>query len=128
MKRISSSLGAFSVSLNVKDLEISKAFYKKLGFTIFGGNQEQKWLIMKNGETVIGLFEGIINENMLTFNPGWNQDAGDLETFDDVRKIQESLLNQGIELDKYADKSTSGPEHIIFKDPDGNVIMIDQHR
>ena len=121
-------LGAFSVSLKVKDLKKSKEFYEKLGFSSFGGNMEHNYLIMKNGTTLIGLFQGFIEENVLTFNPGWNEDAKEVNPFMDVREIQKKLKEDGIELTKEANAETSGPEHIILKDPDGNIIMLDQHR
>lgn len=121
-------LGAFSISLSVKDLQKSRAFYEKLGFSQMGGAMEQNHLIMKNGDHIIGLFQAMFDGNMLTFNPGWDQDARNLESFDDVRDIQKSLKEQGIELLKEADETTSGPEHIYLKDPDGNMILIDQHR
>lgn len=120
-------LGAFSVSLAVKDIAASRAFYEKLGFSPFGGNQEQGWLILKNGSTVIGLFQGMFDRNILTFNPGWDQDAQPLADFADVREVQKSLESQGITLGTRADPDTTGPAHIILTDPDGNVIMLDQH-
>ncbi len=121
-------LGAFSISLSVKDLQKSKDFYEKLGFTEMGGAMEQNYLIMKNGDHIIGLFQAMFDGNMLTFNPGWDQNAGNLEEFDDVRAIQKHLKANGVELQKKADETTSGPEHIYLKDPDGNMILIDQHR
>ncbi|MFN2146484.1 MAG: VOC family protein [Anaerolineales bacterium] len=121
-------LGCFSVSLNVKDIHASKAFYEKLGFTQYAGELEHNWLIMKNGDHNIGLFQGIIEENFLTFNPGWDQNARNLGSFTDVRDLQEQLKAAGIELDHEADPNTSGPAHIIFTDPDGNKIMFDQNR
>ncbi len=120
-------LGAFSISLSVKDLEASKAFYEKLGFSVFAGEMEKNYLIMKNGETLIGLFQGMFDQNILTFNPGWDQNAGTLEEFDDVRTIQQHLKKEGIALEKEADKSGSGPASIVLIDPDGNPILIDQH-
>jgi lactoylglutathione lyase len=120
-------LGAFSISLAVKDIAASRAFYEKLGFGQFGGDQDQKWLILKNGETLIGLFEGMFPENMLTFNPGWDQDGQNLDDFDDVRDIQKSLLAAGVQLDSQADDG-EGPASIMLTDPDGNPILIDQHR
>ncbi|HQR24507.1 MAG TPA: VOC family protein [Steroidobacteraceae bacterium] len=120
-------LGAFSISLTVKDIAASRAFYEKLGFEVFGGNQEQCWLIMKNGTTVVGLFQGMFEKNMLTFNPGWNSEAQTLPEFDDVRTIQKSLKAQGVRLDQEADEATAGPAHISLTDPDGNQILIDQH-
>lgn len=121
-------LGAFSVSLAVKDIAASRAFYEKLGFAAFGGEQSQGWLILKNGSTVIGLFQGMFERNILTFNPGWDYDAQPLAEFTDVRDIQKALLAQGVALAKTADATTSGPEHIVLEDPDGNQIMFDQHR
>jgi len=120
-------LGAFSLSLSVKDIARSRAFYEKLGFSKFHGDEEQKWLMLKNGETVIGLFEGMFPRNMLTFNPGWDQDAQNVEDFDDVRYIQKSLLAAGVELDSRAEGS-DGPASIMLTDPDGNPVLIDQHR
>ncbi|WP_346985711.1 VOC family protein [Chryseobacterium sp. POE27] len=121
-------LGAFSISLSVKDLQKSKAFYEKLGFSHMAGEMDHNYLIMKNGDHIIGLFQAMFDGNMLTFNPGWDQNAQNLDSFDDVRDIQKHLKEQGIELQKEADESTSGPEHIYLKDPDGNMILIDQHR
>lgn len=121
-------LGAFSISLSVKDLQKSKDFYEKLGFTTMGGKMDNNYLIMKNGEHLIGLFQAMFDGNMLTFNPGWDQNAQNLESFDDVRDIQKHLKENKLELDKEADETTSGPEHIFLKDPDGNMILIDQHR
>lgn len=121
-------LGVFSLSLSVKDLAKSKEFYEKLGFSSMGGNMESNYLIMKNGSTLIGLFQAMFDGNMLTFNPGWDENAQNLESFDDVREIQKKLKESGVELEKSADESTTGPEHIFLKDPDGNMILIDQHR
>ncbi len=121
-------LGAFSISLSVKDLEKSKDFYEKLGFSGMGGSMESNYLIMKNGSTLIGLFQAMFEGNMLTFNPGWDENAGNIEAFDDVREIQKHLKENLVALDKEADPTTSGPEHIFLKDPDGNMILIDQHR
>lgn len=121
-------LGAHSISLSVKDLQTSKEFYEKLGFEMFAGNMEQNYLIMKNGETVIGLFQGMFEGNILTFNPGWDQSAQNVDPFEDVRDIQKHLESQGIELDSRADENSSGPASIVLKDPDGNAILIDQHR
>jgi catechol 2,3-dioxygenase-like lactoylglutathione lyase family enzyme len=120
-------LGAFSVSLAVKDLSASRSFYEKLGFTTMGGDQAHGWLILKNGSTVIGLFQGMFEKNILTFNPGWGQDATPLASFTDVREIQRALEDQGVALATRADPATTGPAHIILSDPDGNVIMLDQH-
>ncbi|WP_250253489.1 VOC family protein [Chryseobacterium sp. Marseille-Q3244] len=121
-------LGAFSISLSVKDLQKSKDFYEKLGFATMAGATEQNYLIMKNGSTLIGLFQAMFDGNMLTFNPGWDENGQNLESFDDVREIQKRLKESGVEIDKEADENTSGPEHIYLKDPDGNMILIDQHR
>jgi len=121
-------LGAFSVSLAVKDIAASRAFYEKLGFTAFGGNQDQRWLIMKNETTLIGLFQGMFDKNMLTFNPGWDSDAKEIASFDDVREIQKRLKASDITPVTEADESTQGPAHIVVVDPDGNQILIDQHR
>ena len=121
-------LGAFSISLNVKDLETSRDFYKLLGFDDFGGNLEHGYLILKNGETIVGLFGGHIEKNCLTFNPGWDQSAQNVDEFDDVREIQKRLKAAGVTLASECDESTSGPAHITLEDPDGNAILIDQHR
>lgn len=122
------NLGSFSVSLAVKDLAASRTFYESLGFEQFGGDPEQNWLIMKNGDHVIGLFQGMFEKNMLTFNPGWDQSAREAETFTDVREIQRALKAKGILLDSEADETTTGPGSIMLSDPDGNPILIDQHR
>ncbi|MGH3334950.1 MAG: VOC family protein [Nocardioides sp.] len=120
-------LGAFSVSLSVEDIAASRAFYEKLGFSAFGGDQEQNWLILKNGDVVIGLFQGMFERNMLTFNPGWDQDAQALESFTDVRELQRQLRVQGVELVDEADETTNGPASFIAVDPDGNPVLVDQH-
>lgn len=120
-------LGAFSISLAVKDLETSKQFYQKLGFEVFHGDQSQNWLIMKNGDTVIGLFQGMFPKNILTFNPGWDQDAQELDEFTDVRDLQKELREKGIEFSSEADEDSSGPASFMIEDPDGNPIMLDQH-
>lgn len=120
-------LGSFSVSLNVKDIKASKAFYEKLGFKEFHGDIAQNWLILKNGNHVIGLFQGMFERNTLTFNPGWNQNAQQLDSFTDVRDIQRQLKEQGMELASEADESTTGPSSLMLFDPDGNPILIDQH-
>lgn len=122
------NLGAFSISLSVKDLQKSKDFYEKLGFSQMAGNIDHNYLIMKSGDHIIGLFQAMFDGNMLTFNPGWDQNAQNLDSFDDVREIQKRLKEQGLELQKEADENTSGSEHIYLKDPDGNMILIDQHR
>jgi catechol 2,3-dioxygenase-like lactoylglutathione lyase family enzyme len=120
-------LGAFSVSLAVRDIAASRAFYEKLGFTVFGGDQQQRWLIMKSGSTLIGLFQGMFERNMLTFNPGWDSDARPLPSFLDVRQVQARLKALGVTLDQEADATASGPAYITVTDPDGNPILIDQH-
>lgn len=120
-------LGSFSVSLAVKDIAASKAFYEKLGFSVSAGVQEQNWLIMRNGEAVVGLFQGMFDENILTFNPGWDQYAQPLDAFTDVRELQESLRESGVAFESEADPSTTGPAHFVIKDPDGNTILVDQH-
>jgi predicted lactoylglutathione lyase len=120
-------LGAFSISLAVKDIAASRAFYEKLGFAVAGGVQEQKWLIMRSDTTVIGLFEGMFEKNLLTFNPGWDAHAKPLAEFTDVRDIQKHLIAQGISVAKPVADGTSGPGSIMIKDPDGNDILIDQH-
>ena len=120
-------LGAFSISLAVKDIAASRAFYEKLGFTVFGGDQSQNWVIMKNGAALIGLFQGMFEKNLVTFNPGWDSDAKALPAFADVRDIQRHLKSQGITLVQEADESTAGPGHLVVVDPDGNQILIDQH-
>ena len=121
-------LGSFSVSLSVKDIHASKAFYEKLGFTEAGGNLEQNWLILRNGETVIGIFQGMFPNNVLTFNPGWDQQAQNLEEFTDVREIQKSLKAEGMNFATEADENTTGPASFMIVDPDGNTILVDQHR
>jgi lactoylglutathione lyase len=120
-------LGAFSISLAVKDLQGSQAFYEKLGFTAFGGNADQGWLILKNGDHVIGLFQGMFERNILTFNPGWDQNAQKLANFTDVRELQRALKAQGVTLVQEADETTSGPASFVAVDPDGNPILVDQH-
>jgi len=120
-------LGAFSISLAVKDIEASKEFYEKLGFEFFGGDASQNWLILKNGDHVIGLFQGMFEKNMLTFNPGWDSNAQELDAFTDVREIQHQLKEQGVEFDSVADENTTGPASFIVVDPDGNPILVDQH-
>ena len=121
-------LGSFSVSLAVKDLATSRGFYEKLGFEVIGGEVQQNWLILKNGDIVLGLFQGMFEENIMTFNPGWDQSGNDLDSFTDVREIQRELKNQGINLGSETDDSTTGPASIMLSDPDGNQILIDQHR
>ena len=121
-------LGAFSISLAVKDIAASRAFYEKLGFTVFGGQQAQNWLIMKNESTLVGLFQGMFENNMLTFNPGWDSNAAELSGFDDVREIQRQLKAQGLVIDNPADEAGSGPGSFSVTDPDGNPVLVDQHR
>lgn len=121
-------LGAFSISLSVKDITVSKQFYENLGFAVFAGGLEKKYLIMKNGNALIGLFQGMFEGNILTFNPGWDENAGNLKKFDDVREIQRQLKEKGIQLTTEADEKTSGPAGFMTTDPDGNVILVDQHR
>lgn len=120
-------LGAFSISLSVKNLQVSKAFYEQLGFTAFGGSEDQHYLIMKNGNALVGLFHGMFEGNILTFNPGWDEDAKNVEPFDDVRQIQQHLKANGITPISEADMNTTGPAHLMVADPDGNMILIDQH-
>jgi lactoylglutathione lyase len=121
-------LGAFSVSLSVKDIHASKAFYENLGFSDLGGDISQNWLIMKNENCIIGLFQGMFEKNILTFNPGWDENAKNLDSFSDVREIQRHLKERGIPLQSEADESSEGPAHITLEDPDGNSILVDQHR
>lgn len=121
-------LGAFSVSLSVKDLNVSKAFYEKLGFKQFAGDLAKNYLIMKNENTLIGLFQGMFEGNLLTFNPGWDQRAQNLEHFDDIREIQKELKKQKVSIPMQADETTTGPASFVISDPDGNAILIDQHR
>jgi catechol 2,3-dioxygenase-like lactoylglutathione lyase family enzyme len=120
-------LGNFSISLAVKDIDASRAFYEKFGFTVFGGNAAQKWLILKNGDHVIGLFQGMFDRNMLTFNPGWDSNANRLDVFTDVRELQRALKAQGVPLLSEADESGSGPASFMAIDPDGNPVLVDQH-
>jgi len=122
------NLGAFSVSLSVKDLEASRAFYNTLGFMDFAGDAEHGYVILKNGEHIVGLFHGMFEGNMLTFNPGWDQNAQETEAFTDIREIQAKLKEKGIALATEADPDSSGPASVVLTDPDGNTILIDQHR
>jgi catechol 2,3-dioxygenase-like lactoylglutathione lyase family enzyme len=122
------TLGAFSVSLCVKDVSTSKEFYEKLGFHAFAGSMEQQYLIMKNGNALVGLFQGMFQGNILTFNPGWDENAGNLEDFDDIREIQKQLKKSGLVLTSEADEKTAGPASLMLQDPDGNMILVDQHR
>lgn len=121
-------LGAFSISLSVKDLKTSQDFYEKLGFIVFAGSLEHRYLIMKNGNALIGLFQGMFEGNILTFNPGWDENAGNIKDFDDVRVIQKQLKESGLILTSEADETTNGPACLTLTDPDGNVILLDQHR
>jgi lactoylglutathione lyase len=120
-------LGAFSISLTVKDLEASRKFYEAFGFQVFGGDAVQNWLILKNGAHIIGLFQGMFEKNMLTFNPGWDQEAQKLASFTDIRELQRGLKAQGIQLLQEADESTTGPASFVAVDPDGNPVLVDQH-
>ncbi|HCM25664.1 MAG: glyoxalase [Treponema sp. GWB1_62_6] len=120
-------MGAFSMSLAVKDIEASRRFYEKLGFAVFMGDQSQNWLIMKNGAHVIGLFQGMFERNILTFNPGWDNEARKLEEFTDIRALQRELKNSGIAMVSEADESSTGPASFMVADPDGNAILVDQH-
>lgn len=120
-------LGAFSVSLTVKDIAASQAFYQKLGFEVFGGDAAHNWLILKNGDCIIGLFQGMFDKNILTFNPGWDSNARQLESFTDVRELQRQLKAQGVGFESEADESTTGPASFVVVDPDGNPILVDQH-
>lgn len=120
-------LGAFSVSLTVQDIEASKVFYQKLGFTILAGDQSQNWLILKNGEHVIGLFQGMFDKNIITFNPGWDNAARPLKEFTDIRVLQRQLKDRGIAMMTEADEDSAGPASFMIADPDGNTILVDQH-
>ncbi len=121
-------LGAFSISLSVKDINVSKQFYEQLGFTVLGGALEKRYLIMKNGNALVGLFQGMFENNILTFTPGWDEQAATVDPFDDVRDIQRHLKSHNIPLVTEADESTTGPASLVLTDPDGNMILIDQHR
>ena len=120
-------LGAFSASLSVKDIKASKQFYETLGFTVYAGQLEKNYLIMKNGNALIGLFQGMFENNILTFNPGWDENANKVEPFDDIRTIQKHLKSKGIKLEAEVDESSSGPASFMVYDPDGNAILLDQH-
>jgi catechol 2,3-dioxygenase-like lactoylglutathione lyase family enzyme len=120
-------LGAFSISLAVKDIEASRSFYEKFGFKVFAGDAAQNWLILKNGDHAIGLFQGMFERNILTFNPGWDSNAQKLASFTDVRELQRQLKAQGVQLQQEADESTTGPASFVAVDPDGNPILVDQH-
>jgi len=121
-------LGAFSISLTVKNIQESRSFYKKLGFQEFGGDISQNWLIMKNGNCLIGLFQGMFEKNILTFNPGWDENAAELDSYTDVRDLQRQLREQGITIQTEADEDSAGPASFVIIDPDGNPILVDQHR
>lgn len=121
-------IGAFSISLTVKNIRESKEFYEKLGFTVFHGELEQNWLILQNGDCTIGLFQGMFDKNMLTFNPGWNNKAEEVNPFRDVRELQEELRSKGIKMIAEVDPESEGPGSFIIEDPDGNPILFDQHR
>jgi catechol 2,3-dioxygenase-like lactoylglutathione lyase family enzyme len=121
-------LGAFSVSLAVKDIEASRAFYERLGFGVFHGDAAQGWLMLKNGPVVIGLFQGMFERNILTFNPGWDQDAQPVDPFTDIRDLQARLKAGGASFDQEADPASTGPASFMVTDPDGNPILVDQHR
>ena len=121
-------LGAFSISLSVKDIDLSKSFYQKLGFAVVGGDQKHGWLILRNSSQTIGLFQGMFEKNMLTFNPGWDNHGNPTETFTDVRKIQQSLRDRDVEFISEADENSEGPGSFMVTDPDGNPILVDQHR
>lgn len=120
-------LGAFSISLSVKDIHASKKFYETLGFAVFAGDIERKYLIMKNGNALVGLFQGMFEQNILTFNPGWDESANKLDSFNDVREIQQHLKQNNIKLEREADESTTGPASVVLIDPDGNPVLLDQH-
>ena len=120
-------LGAFSISLAVKNIEASREFYEKFGFSVFAGDASQNWLILKNGAHVIGLFQGMFEKNILTFNPGWDSNAQRLSSFTDVRDLQRQLKAQGVHLQQQANESTTGPASFVVEDPDGNPILVDQH-
>jgi len=120
-------LGALSISLAVKDIQASKTFYEQLGFSVFAGELERNYLIMKNGDSLVGLFQGMFDNNIITFNPGWDTDANKLDEFDDVRTIQKHLKEKNIALQSEADETTTGPASLVIMDPDGNTILIDQH-
>ncbi|MBL7812428.1 MAG: VOC family protein [Bacteroidetes bacterium] len=121
-------LGAFSISLSVKDLAVSKSFYENLGFSVFAGGMQQGYLIMKNENALIGLFQGMFEGNILTFNPGWDENAQNLEHFDDIREIQKHLKSRQVALGSEADENSTGPASLTLTDPDGNLILVDQHR
>ena len=126
-KESTMNLGTFSVSLAVKDIEASRSFYEKLGFKIFAGDASQNWLILKNGEHALGLFQGMFEKNILTFNPGWDSNAQKLDVFADVRDLQRQLKAQGVTFQTEADEASTGPASFMIVDPDGNPILVDQH-
>lgn len=128
LKNKEMKLGAFSISISVKDIKVSKAFYETLGFTAFGGSLEQNYLIMKNENALVGLFQGMFEGNILTFNPGWDENAHNIDDFQDIREIQKHLKTEEIKLISEADENATGPASLMLKDPDGNMILIDQHR
>lgn len=121
-------LGAFSISLSVKDIKASKQFYENLGFTVLAGDIDKNYLIMKNENSLIGLFQGMFENNILTFNPGWDENGNNIENFNDIREIQSRLKSKGIKIDREIDPNTSGPASLTISDPDGNMILFDQHR
>lgn len=120
-------LGAFSLSLSVNDLATSRAFYEKLGFTVTFDQTPSNWLIMKNGDCTIGLFQGMFEKNIMTFNPGWDKNANPVEPYTDVRELQRQLLARGLSLAEAADENSTGPAYVLLHDPDGNQILLDQH-
>lgn len=120
-------LGAFSISLAVKDLQASKQFYEHLGFSLFAGELEKNYVIMKNGDAIVGLFQGMFEKNIITFNPGWDQDAGPVEGYDDIRNLQSEFKSKGIEFQSEVAEDTQGPGSFVIKDPDGNTLLFDQH-
>lgn len=122
------NLGAFSISLSVKDLQVSRDFYKSLGFEVFGGDMQYNYLMMKNGDAIIGIFQDMFDDNILTFNPGWDQDGKDLKEFQDVRQLHKHIKTQNIDTEQVNIENEEGPGSFVIKDPDGNIILIDQHR
>jgi catechol 2,3-dioxygenase-like lactoylglutathione lyase family enzyme len=127
MKEFTMQLGKFSVSLTVKDIAASRAFYEKLGFTVTGGDQAQNWLVLRNGTTTVGLFQGMFERNLMTFNPGWDGEGKPVAGATDIRALQKELKAQGVALRSEADESTTGPASFMVVDPDGNEILVDQH-
>ena len=126
-KELTMQLGAFSISLAVKNIEASRSFYEKFGFKVIGGDASQNWLILKNSDHTIGLFQGMFEKNTLTFNPGWDKNAAEIDAYTDIRDLQRQLKAQGVELMTEADEATSGPASFVAVDPDGNPILVDQH-